>query len=83
MSTQTTPLPPLDLNQRYTCNEAIRYLRTSRKTLYWMIATGTLRTIQEGGRTIRSGERAGRRIAGRRYVPGSEIARVSRVVAVP
>lgn len=55
-------LPPLDVRQRYTIEEAIRYLRTSRKTLYDDIAIGRIATITQGRR---------------RYVPGSEIARLS------
>jgi len=60
-------LPPLDQAQRYTIDEAIAYLRSSRKTLYNDIAAGLLATIKEGKR---------------RYVPGSEIARRSRVTTV-
>lgn len=40
----------------------MRYLRTSRKSLYALIEAGTLRTLSQGKR---------------RYVPGSEIARLS------
>lgn len=60
------PLPPLDLAQRYSIPEAIRYLRSSRKTIYDDIAAGKLATIKEGKR---------------RYVPGSEIARRSQAPA--
>ncbi len=62
MSTKNDPLPPLDERQRYTVEEAIRYLRSSRLTIYKDIAAGRLATIKEGKR---------------RYVPGSEIARRS------
>ena len=55
-------LPPLDQAQRYTIPEALTYLRTSRGTIYHLIAEGSLRVIREGRRT---------------YVPGSEIARRS------
>ena len=73
MSTSSkTPLPPLDPAQRYTIAEAIRYLRTSRKSIYEAIATGDLKTIAEGSRRTKRGQ-----LAGRRYVPGSEIARLS------
>jgi excisionase family DNA binding protein len=58
-------LPPLDPLQRYTVEEAVRYLRTSRPSLYGLIHAGEITTIQEGRR---------------RYVPGSEIARRSAVV---
>lgn len=64
MSTQTTPLAPLDPAQRYSIPEAIRYLRSSRKTIYQDINAGKLAIIKHGRRT---------------FVPGSEIARLSRV----
>ena len=67
MSPQNESLPPLDERQRYTVDEAIRYLRSSRATIYRDIAQGRLLTIQEGAR---------------RYVPGSEIARRSTVASV-
>jgi excisionase family DNA binding protein len=56
-------LPPLDYAQRYSIDEAIAYLRSSRSTVYEDIAEGRLATIKEGRR---------------RFVPGSEIARRSR-----
>jgi excisionase family DNA binding protein len=55
-------LAPLDTAQRYTINEALAYLRTSRATIYNLIAAGEIRVLREGKRT---------------YVPGSEIARRS------
>jgi len=55
-------LPPLDPVQRYSIEEAIAYLRSSRKTLFDDIREGRLATIKEGKR---------------RFVPGSEIARRS------
>jgi len=55
-------LPPLDIQQRYDILEAARYLRVSRATIYNDIAAGLLATIKDGGR---------------RFVPGSEIARKS------
>jgi excisionase family DNA binding protein len=58
-------LPPLDSAQRYSIDEAIAYLRSSRKTIYDDISEGRLATIKEGKR---------------RFVPGSEIARRSRAV---
>ena len=67
MSAQKAPLPPLDERQRYTVDEAIRYLRSSRATVYRDIAQGRLLTIQEGAR---------------RYIPGSEIVRRSTVASV-
>ena len=57
----------LDLNQRYTVPEALAYLRTSRKSLYTLIAHGRLVPIREGS----NGK-------GRTYIPGTEIARLSR-----
>ena len=56
-------LPPLDLVQRYTINEAADYLRISRAHLYEHIGAGEIGTIKDGTR---------------RFVPGTEIARVSR-----
>jgi len=52
-------LPPVDVNQRYTVDEAGAYLRKSRTSIYDDIAAGRLRIIKEGART---------------FVPGSEIA---------
>jgi hypothetical protein len=57
-------LPPLDVTQRYSVEEAIAYLRSSRKTLFDDIRNGRLATIKEGKR---------------RFVPGTEIARRSRL----
>lgn len=77
MSTQPqTPLPPLDAAQRYTIPEAIRYLRTSRASIYAAIAAGNLKTISEGSRCTKRGQ-----LAGRRWVPGSEIVRLSQAPA--
>jgi excisionase family DNA binding protein len=67
MSAPNTPLPPLDINQRYTVEECIRYLRSSRATVYRDIAQGRLRTITEGSR---------------RYIPASEIIRRSTIAPV-
>jgi hypothetical protein len=63
---QRPALPPLDPAQRYSIEEAIAYLRSSRKTLYDDISEGRLATIKEGKR---------------RFVPGSEIARRSRLAS--
>jgi len=57
-------LPPLDELQRYSIEEAIAYLRSSRKTLFDDIKNGRLATIKEGKR---------------RFVPGTEIVRRSRL----
>lgn len=53
----------LDPLQRYTVEEAIAYLRSSRRTIYRDIGDGRLTIIKEGRRT---------------YVPGSEIVRRSK-----
>jgi hypothetical protein len=77
MSPQKDSLPPLDPLRRYPIVLALRYLDTSRKTLYAMIARGEIRTITQGDRTWKTGAPPGRYVAGRRYVPGSEIQRLS------
>lgn len=59
---QRQPLAPLDPLQRYTVEEAIAYLRSSRASVYHDISEGRLAVIKEGART---------------YVPGSEIVRRS------
>ena len=53
------PLPPLDVNQRYTVPEATAYLRQSRAKTYTDIRDGKLPIIKDGSRT---------------YVPGKAIA---------
>ena len=58
--------PPLDTQQRYRIEEALAYLRISRATIYNLIAANELRVIREGKRT---------------FVPGSEIARRSKLAA--
>ncbi len=57
-------LPPVDANQRYSVDEALAYLRTSRRPFYEKLNAGLIATITEGRR---------------RYVPGSEIVRLSSV----
>jgi excisionase family DNA binding protein len=59
----TTNLPSLDEHQRYSIDEARSYLRVSRAKLYLKIQAGEIATIKDGRRT---------------FVPGSEIARLSR-----
>jgi hypothetical protein len=67
MSTPSnSTLPPLDPVQRYTVEEAIRYLRSSRASIYKDIREGKLVSIQERSR---------------RYIPGSEIVRRSQAPA--
>ena len=58
------PPAPLDERQRYAVTEALEYLRLSRARLYDKIAAGEIKVIKDGART---------------FVPGSEIARLSRV----
>lgn len=88
MTSALAPLPPLDPAQRYTIEDAIRYLKTSRATIYKWIKSGELKTIEAGERpflsTTRKGEASrshhvGRKVAARRWVPGSEIARLCAV----
>jgi hypothetical protein len=49
------PLPPLDLNQRYSIPEANAYLRQSRAKTYQDIKDGKLTIIKDGKRTYVSG----------------------------
>jgi hypothetical protein len=57
-------LAPLDQAQRYSIEETIAYLRSSRKTVFDDIREGRLASIKEGKR---------------RFIPGSEIVRRSRL----
>jgi hypothetical protein len=65
---QRPELPPLDPQQRYTPEETALYLRRSRKSIFEMISGDNprLRSIKEGKR---------------RYIPGTEIARLSALPA--
>lgn len=63
---QRAKLPPLSELERYTMDEAAIYLRLSKVTLYSQIALGKLQSIKEGKR---------------RFIPGSEIARLSSLPA--
>ena len=65
---QQKTLPALDLNQRYTIEEACAYLRISRAQLYKKISEGSLSTIEDGRR---------------RFVPGQVIAERSRLAPTP
>lgn len=58
------PVAPLDTQQRYTIPEASCYLRQSRAKTYTDIRDGNLRVIKDAKRS---------------YVPGTEIARRSRL----
>lgn len=62
MSTEHRNLPPLDINQRYTIDEAAAYLRISRAHVYHHFAAGNLEYVKDGRR---------------RYVPGRAIAALS------
>lgn len=57
-------LTPLDERQRYTVDESLEYLRLSRARLYEKLQAGEIIAIKDGRRT---------------FIPGSEIARLSRV----
>lgn len=59
-------LAPLDPAQRYSVLETLALLRTSRRTLYQLIAKGELHPIKQGRRT---------------YIAGTEIARLSQAPA--
>jgi excisionase family DNA binding protein len=58
-----SPLPPIDSAQRYSIEEAIRYLRISRFTIYERIATGKIATIKEGRRRFCPGSAQGAAVA--------------------
>jgi excisionase family DNA binding protein len=51
-------LAPVDPGQRYKVDEAARYLRCGRATVYAKFRAGTLRRIVDGGRV---------------YVPGADL----------
>lgn len=57
-------LPPVDPQQRYTVGEAALYLRCCRARVYERMQSGEILSILDGAR---------------RYVPGSEIVRLSTV----
>jgi len=63
-SAEKRPLPPVDVAQRYTIKEAVSYLRISHASIYKEINARRIRVLKHGKRT---------------FVPGSEIARVSRL----
>jgi hypothetical protein len=68
MNAKNAPLlAPVDVNQKYDIEEAMRYERCSRQTLYSEINAGRLKTI---------------RVGRRRYVPGSELARRAQIPSV-
>ena len=59
-------LPPLDPAQRYSIEESIDYLRSSRASVFADIRTGALRVIRERKRV---------------FIPGTEIVRRSKLPA--
>jgi excisionase family DNA binding protein len=61
-------LDPLDTLQRYSVEEAAAYLRHSRWAVYRDLREGRLLAIREGHRT---------------FIPGTEIARLSRIEPAP
>jgi prophage regulatory protein len=63
-SPERQTLPHVDVAQRYTIKEATSYLRISHASVYKEINAGNLRILKQGKRT---------------FVPGSEIARLSRL----
>jgi prophage regulatory protein len=63
-SRELRTLPPVDVAQRYTIKEATLYLRISHASIYKAINAGRIRILKQGKRT---------------FVPGSEIARLSRL----
>jgi prophage regulatory protein len=67
-SRQVRTLAPVDVAQRYTISEAGAYLRISHASLYKEIKSRRLRILKHGKRT---------------FVPGSEIARLSRLEDAP
>ena len=64
---QRPVLPQLDQQQRYSPEEAAAYLRKSRHKVFEDIRECRIRSIKEGKR---------------RYIPGTEIARLSALPAV-
>jgi helix-turn-helix protein len=60
------PLPALDERQRYSIEETILYLRSSRRSVYQLINDGVLHPIKQGRRS---------------FISGAEIARLSRAPA--
>lgn len=59
-----TTLAPLDPLRRYPIEDAAQYLAISRARLYEHIGAGTIVAVKDGRRT---------------FIPGTEIARLSRV----
>jgi excisionase family DNA binding protein len=55
MAAEPAPVPKLDKLQRYSVPEALALLRTSRRSLYQLIAAGRIRPIKQGRRTFISG----------------------------
>jgi hypothetical protein len=66
MSAQNSQVAPLDPLRRYSIQQSLVLLSTSRASLYKAIKSGKVKTISEGKR---------------RFLPGSEIARLCAVPA--
>lgn len=75
------PLGALDPLRRYPVSSALELLGYGRKRLYEDIKAGRLKVIREGVklRTLRDGRVI--EVAGRTFVPGAEIARLSQAPA--
>jgi hypothetical protein len=82
MSTQVrAPLGALDPLRRYPVPTALEYLGYSRKRFYEDVRSGRITPIREGVklRTLKDGRVI--EVAGRTFIPGSEIARLSQAPA--
>lgn len=75
------PLPPLDLNQRYTIPEAGAYLRQSRAKTYQDITAGKLPVIKDGKRTYIPGQAIAARCSMESAVVGHDAIRRDREAA--
>jgi hypothetical protein len=62
-------LPPLDLNQRYSIDEAALYLRQSVAQTYVDLASGKLHAFKDGRRTYVSGSAIAARNSGAPWKP--------------
>lgn len=64
-ATLVKSLPPLDLQQRYSVEEAAAYLRQSRAKTYQDIAAGRLQSFTDGRRRYINGRAIAARSEGR------------------
>lgn len=62
-------LPPLDLSQRYTLDEAALYLRISMAQLYVDLAARKVEAFKDGRRTFISGRAIAARSTGEPWTP--------------